>query len=95
VLVVPYRAGNRQLAERYKHLLTKRRGVRMVELTHDRLRAAAQFRAARGAKTPDAVDLVSAPGAGCKTFVTRIIECFLKGSSMQLFGRLDHDQILP
>ena len=35
VLVVPYRAGNRQLAERYEHLLTRSRGIRMVELTRD------------------------------------------------------------
>jgi len=70
VLVVPYRAGNRQLAERYEQLLTRSRGIRMVELTRDQLRAAAQLRAATGAKTPDALHLVSALGAGCKTFVT-------------------------
>jgi predicted nucleic acid-binding protein len=70
VLVVPYRAGNRQLAGRYEHLLTKSRGVRMTELTRDQLRAAAQLRAATSAKTPDALHLVSALGAGCKTFVT-------------------------
>jgi predicted nucleic acid-binding protein len=70
VLVVPYRAGNRQLAERYERLLTSSRGVRMVELTRDQLRAAAQLRAATGLKTPDALQLVAALGAGCKTFVT-------------------------
>ena len=70
VLVVPYRAGNRQLAERYEHLLTRSRGIRMVELTRDQLRAAAQLRAATGVKTPDALQLVSALGAGCQTFVT-------------------------
>lgn len=68
VLVVPYRAGNRQLAERYEHLLTRSRGIRMVELTRDQLRAAAQLRAATGVKTPDALHLVSALSAGCKTF---------------------------
>jgi predicted nucleic acid-binding protein len=47
VLVVPYRAGNRHLAHRYELLLTRSRGVRMVELTRDQLRAAAQLRAAR------------------------------------------------
>jgi predicted nucleic acid-binding protein len=70
VLVVPYRSGNRQLAERYERLLTTSRGVRMVELTRDQLRAAAQLRAATELKTPDALQLVSALGAGCKTFVT-------------------------
>lgn len=70
VLVVPYRAGNRQLAERYEHLLTRSRGIRLVELTRDQVRAAAQLRAATGVKTPDALHLVSALGAGCRTFVT-------------------------
>lgn len=70
VLVVPYRAGNRPLAERYEALLTRGRGVRLVELSHDQLRAAAQLRAATGVKTPDAIQLVAAIAAGCTTFVT-------------------------
>jgi predicted nucleic acid-binding protein len=70
VLVVPYRAGNRQLAERYEQLLTRSRGIRVIELTRDQLRAAAQLRAATGVRTPDALHLVAALGAGCKTFVT-------------------------
>lgn len=70
VLVVPYRAGNRSLAERYEALLTRSRGVRLIELSHEQLRAAAQLRAATGVKTPDALQLVAAIGAGCTTFVT-------------------------
>jgi predicted nucleic acid-binding protein len=70
VLVVPYRAGNRQLAQRYELLLTRSRGVRMVELTRDQLRAAAHLRAVTGVRTPDALHLVSALGAGCRTFLT-------------------------
>ena len=70
VLVVPYRAGNRPLAEQYEALLTRGRGVRLVELSHDQLRAASQLRAATGVKTPDAIQLVAAIGAGCTTFVT-------------------------
>jgi predicted nucleic acid-binding protein len=70
VLVVPYRAGNRHLAERYELLLTRSRGIRMVDLTRDQLRAAAHVRATTGAKTPDALQLASALGAGCRTFVT-------------------------
>jgi len=70
VLVVPYRAGNRPLAERYEALLTRSRGVRLVELTREQLRAAAQLRAATGVKTPDALQLVAALGVGCTTFVT-------------------------
>jgi predicted nucleic acid-binding protein len=70
VLVVPYRAGNVQLAERYELLLTRSRGVRMTDVTRDQLRGAAQLRAATGVKTPDALQLVSALGAGCRTFLT-------------------------
>lgn len=70
VLVIPYRAGDLRLAERYELLLTKGRGVRVVDLTRDQLRAAAQLRAATGVKTPDALQLVSALGEGCRTFVT-------------------------
>ncbi len=70
VLVVPYRAGNRVLAEQYEALLTRSRGVRLVDLSHDQLRAAAQLRAATGLKTPDALQIVAAIGAGCTTFLT-------------------------
>jgi len=70
LLVVPYRAGNRLLAERYEALLTRSRGLRLVDLSHDQLRAAAQLRAATGVKTPDALQLVAAIGAGCTTFLT-------------------------
>jgi predicted nucleic acid-binding protein len=70
VLVVPYRAGDFKLAERYELLLTRSRGIRMVDITREQLRAAAQLRAATGVKTPDALQLVCAIGAGCKTFLT-------------------------
>jgi predicted nucleic acid-binding protein len=70
VLVVPYRVGNRMLAERYEALLTRSRGVRLIDLSHDQLRAAAQLRAATGVKTPDTLQLVAAIGGGCKTFLT-------------------------
>ena len=70
VLVVPYRVGHIQLAERYELLLTRSRGIRMTEVTRDQLRGAAQLRAATGVKTPDALQLVSALAAGCRTFLT-------------------------
>jgi predicted nucleic acid-binding protein len=70
VLVVPYRGGNRALGERYEALLTRGRGVRLLDLSRDHLRAAAQLRAATGVKVPDALQLVAAIGAGCTTFVT-------------------------
>lgn len=70
VLVVPYRAGNRLLADRYEALLTRSRGIRLVDLTRAQLRAAAQLRATTGIKTPDALQLVAAIGAECQTFLT-------------------------
>ncbi len=70
VLVVPYRAGDRTLADRYEALLTRSRGVHLIDTTLDQLRAAAQLRAATGVRTPDALQLVAALGAGCTAFVT-------------------------
>ena len=70
VLAVPYRAGNRLLAERYEALLTRSRGIRLVDITRDQLRAAAQLRSVTGVKTPDALQMVAALTAGCTTFVT-------------------------
>jgi predicted nucleic acid-binding protein len=70
VLVVPYRTGNRALAQRYEALLTRSRGVRIVDVSRDQLRAAAQLRAATGVTTPDALQLVAAIGEGCTTFLS-------------------------
>jgi predicted nucleic acid-binding protein len=70
VLVVPYRAGDRALADRYEALLTRSRGIQLVDTTRDQLRAAAQLRAATGVRTPDALQLVAALGTGCSAFVT-------------------------
>jgi predicted nucleic acid-binding protein len=70
VLVVPYRLGDVQLAEHYELLLTQGRGIRTVDVTRDQLRAAAQLRAATGVKTPDALQMVAALGAGCRAFLT-------------------------
>jgi predicted nucleic acid-binding protein len=70
VLVVPYRIGDVQLAEHYELLLTQGRGIRMVDVTRDQLRAAAQLRAATGVKTPDALQVVAALGTGCRAFLT-------------------------
>jgi len=70
VLVVPYRAGNRPLAKRYEALLTRGRGVRLVDISHEQLRAAAHLRAVTAVKTPDALQIVAAISSGCRTFVT-------------------------
>jgi predicted nucleic acid-binding protein len=70
VLVVPYRAGNADLARRYAEHLTHSRGIAVVDLTHDQLRLAAQLRAATGVKTPDALQLAAARSNACSAFLT-------------------------
>ncbi|CAN5332593.1 PIN domain-containing protein [soil metagenome] len=70
VLVVPLRAGNFLLAERYEALLTRGRGLRMVEIDRFQLRAAAELRAVHRVRTPDALQLAAALSAGCSAFVT-------------------------
>lgn len=69
-MVVPYRAGNVALAERYEALLTRSRGVRLVETDRSQLRAAAQLRALYRVRTPDALQLAAALSERCRTLVT-------------------------
>lgn len=68
VLVIPIRAGNRALAERYETLLA--RVVRLVDVDRDQLRTAATLRAHHGVRTPDALQLAAALTTGCSAFVT-------------------------
>lgn len=71
VLVVPYRTGDLLLADRYEALLTRARGVRMVNLDRDQLRAAAQLRGRYGGlRTPDAFQLAAALAGRCAVLVT-------------------------
>lgn len=70
LLVVPYRTNDTGLAARYEALLTRSRGIRMVDVTHAQLRRAAQFRAHGSLRTPDAIQLAAANQAGCKAFIT-------------------------
>jgi predicted nucleic acid-binding protein len=70
VLVVPFRAGDLALAGRYEDLLGRSRGVRLVDLDRDLLRAAAHLRAGQRLRTPDALQVAAALSAGCTCFVT-------------------------
>ncbi len=70
VLVVPYRVGDLPLAERYQAVLTRSRGLHMVEIDRGQLRTAAQIRAAHGIRTPDALQLAAAFSAKCGVFLT-------------------------
>ena len=70
VLVVPYREGNRPLAQRYEELLTRGRGLRLVDLDRDLLRAGALLRARYGVRSPDALQMATALATGCGALVT-------------------------
>jgi predicted nucleic acid-binding protein len=70
VLVVPCRKGDHVLASRYDSILTHSRGVRVIDISRDHLRAAAQLRAASALKVPDALQLVAALAVGCAVFLT-------------------------
>jgi predicted nucleic acid-binding protein len=69
-LVQPYRVGNTVLAERHEALLTRSRGLHLVEITRAVSRVAAQLRAAHALKTPDALQLATALLARCPVFLT-------------------------
>lgn len=68
--MIPYRVGDRLLADRYEQLLTRSRGIRVIDLSHQQLRDAAQLRIVTGVKTPQALQLAAAIASGCGTFVT-------------------------
>lgn len=70
VLVVPYRTGNEELADRYTALLTRSRGLRLVDLSRDELSRAARLRAQHNLRTPDALQLAAAQGSACSAFLT-------------------------
>ena len=71
VLVVPLRAANLVLAERYEDLLTKSRGLRLIDIDTTQLRAAAHLRAVHPRlRTPDALQLAAAATGGCSVLLT-------------------------
>jgi predicted nucleic acid-binding protein len=71
VLVVPYRAGNMTLAEKYEAVLTRSRGLRSIDIDRAQLRAAAQLRARHaGLRTPDAIQLSAALLGSCSALLT-------------------------
>jgi predicted nucleic acid-binding protein len=71
VLVVPYGAGNIPLAERYEQVLTRSRGLRLLDVDRTQLRGAAQLRALHpGLRTPDAIQISAALAGGCTVLLT-------------------------
>ncbi len=69
-LVVPHRAKDDVLAARYETLLTRSRGLRLVEIDRACLRRAARLRARHHVRTPDAIQVAAALGRRCPYFVT-------------------------
>ncbi|MGI8510290.1 MAG: type II toxin-antitoxin system VapC family toxin, partial [Gemmatimonadaceae bacterium] len=65
VMVVPFRVGDSALAARYEALLTRSRGLHLVDIDRNQLRAAAQLRARYGVRTPDALQLAAALQERC------------------------------
>lgn len=70
VLVMPLRAGDSALAGRYDRLLTRSRGLRLLDLDRPLLRAAAHLRATLPIKTPDALQVTAALLTGSTAYVT-------------------------
>lgn len=69
-LVVPIRAGNLPLAQRYEALLSHSRGLGLIDLDRSLVRLAAQIRALEGLRTPDALQVAAALRSGCTSLVT-------------------------
>ena len=71
VLVVPYRSGNASLADRYEQVLTRSRGLRLIDIDRAQLRAAAQLRAIHASlRTPDAIQVSAALSGSCSALLT-------------------------
>lgn len=69
-IVVPYREGDTAVTDRYELLLSRRRGLELVDLDRALLRAAARLRAEYAVKRPDSIQLAAALSKGCTTFLT-------------------------
>ncbi|MGK2860056.1 MAG: type II toxin-antitoxin system VapC family toxin [Thermoanaerobaculia bacterium] len=71
LFVVPLRSGNSTFASRYEQLLSRSRGLQIVDIDREQLRAAAQLRAVHPTlRTPNAIQLVAAATHRCTAIVT-------------------------
>jgi predicted nucleic acid-binding protein len=70
LLVAPLRQGDLSLADEYQEYLTRSRGLLLRSLDRALIRAAAQLRAAKGVRVPDALQLAAGLAAGCRVFLT-------------------------
>jgi predicted nucleic acid-binding protein len=71
VLVVPYRVRNEDVAKSYEAILTRSKGLSIVDIDRVGLRSAAMLRARYPRlRTPDALQLVAALAGRCTALVT-------------------------
>jgi predicted nucleic acid-binding protein len=69
-LIVPYRNGDRELAQKYEDILTNGRGLTVISIDLPVIRLAAEIRAATSMRTPDALQLAAALTGKCTAFLT-------------------------
>lgn len=69
-LIVPYRAGDAELAAKYEAILTNGRGLTLVPIELPVIRLAARIRATTSLRTPDALQLATAALTNCTSFLT-------------------------
>ncbi len=70
VLVHPLRSGNRTLADRYFRILTTSRNLAVLPVSDAIASEAAALRAARGFRTPDAIQIATGIVGGASSFLT-------------------------
>lgn len=70
VLVVPKRAGQSELAERYRELFHSFPNLTVLGVDAEIAERAAELRARHGLRTPDAVHLATAEAAGVGAFLS-------------------------
>lgn len=70
VLMHPLRTGNTELAQEYERILLNSTGFRLVPISADGARRAADLRARYNLRTPDALHVATALAAGCDAFLT-------------------------
>ncbi len=70
VLIYPTRNGDAELANRYRDLLFKTKGIKTLLLDQDIAEEAARLRAFHNVRTPDAIQMATAISEGAKFFLT-------------------------
>jgi predicted nucleic acid-binding protein len=70
VLVLPKRTGDSALEQAYRAMLLRSRNFRLLNTTREVAGTAADLRARYNLRTPDAIQLATALGAGCEAFLS-------------------------